>query len=284
MNLRQLEYLVAVADAGSFSRAAEALFVTQPSLSEGIARLEREFGVTLVRRDVRPVALTDDGRLVVSQARRALRDVERIREAVTDVAELRGGTLRIAAPGLASAEPLARWIASFSRAHPRVHVRVESPAEIEEVAAQVADARCDLGITYRDVPRALTIAHEETVEFVVVCPPGTELPAPPVPLAEVPGPMIVPTDLSTAAPEVRSVDLHPADVEVAIVARLRELIVPLVLSGAGTTLMPEGLARGAQVQGAVTAPLAPPVTLPLRLVHRAGDLSPAAAAFLDHVG
>jgi LysR family transcriptional regulator, carnitine catabolism transcriptional activator len=280
MNLRHLEYVVAVADSGSFSAAAEALFVTQPTLSEGVATLERGLGVTLFRRDVRPVAPTDAGRAVIAEARHVLRGAERVHEVVADVAGVRTGVLRIGAPGQAAAYALADPIAAFARSHPGIQIRIAAPDDVGDVAALVGGARCDLGITFRPVPDSLRAVPFGSVDFVLVCPPGTELPDAPVPLDRLPAPLIVPVDLTTVDSEFRRLGRHPTDAPVAVVAEVRELIVPLVLAGVGVTLLPTGLARAAEAQGAVVAPVDPPITLPLSLVHRPDDLSPAAAAFL----
>ncbi len=281
MRIHQLRYVVAVADRGGFSRAADALYVSQPTLSEGIARLEQRLDVRLFRRSVRPVEPTDAGRAVVTQARRALRGIERVEEVVADVAELRTGTLRIAAPGLVAASALARSISDFSSRHPGIRIHVDAPEDVGQVPGLVESTRCDLGVTFRPVPASLRTLPWGRAEFLLVCPPGTELSGTPVPLDELPGRMIAPAQLDVAEPELRELGWHPSDVPVAVQTDLRELVVPLVLAGVGVTLLPRALAEGAGAQGAVVAPVEPPVALPLSLLHRPDDLSPAAAAFLD---
>lgn len=79
VELRQLRYLLAVADAGSFTAAARRAFVTQPTLSNAIGNLESELGVTLFERTPRGAILTDDGRRVVRHARTALAATEALR-------------------------------------------------------------------------------------------------------------------------------------------------------------------------------------------------------------
>lgn len=76
MELRQLKYFVAIVEAGSFSRAAQALHVAQPALSAQIARLEEEFGVKLLVRSVRGVVATEPGMAVLNQARLVLRQID----------------------------------------------------------------------------------------------------------------------------------------------------------------------------------------------------------------
>ena len=81
MNLRDLRYLVALADLRHFGRAAEASFVSQPTLSTQVKKLEEELGVALVERSPRKVMLTATGKLVAERARGILREVDQIREA-----------------------------------------------------------------------------------------------------------------------------------------------------------------------------------------------------------
>ena len=76
MNLRDLQYLVALADLRHFGKAAAACFVSQPTLSTQIRKLEDELGVALVERAPRKVMLTPAGRDIVERARRIVGDVE----------------------------------------------------------------------------------------------------------------------------------------------------------------------------------------------------------------
>lgn len=79
MNLRELEYLVALDEEGHFNRAAQRCFVSQPTLSGQLKKLEQELGVQLVERNTRQVMMTDAGRAIAEQARKVLLDVSEIR-------------------------------------------------------------------------------------------------------------------------------------------------------------------------------------------------------------
>ncbi len=86
MDLRLVEYFVAVADGLSFSRAAEQLYVTTPTVSAGIRRLERQLGVALFVRTSRSVRLTGDGEALLGDARQLLDDAERLRDRASTLA------------------------------------------------------------------------------------------------------------------------------------------------------------------------------------------------------
>src|SRR5882757_8301333 len=99
MNLRQLRYLVAVADELHFTRAAAREHVAQPALSQQIQRLEREVGLPLVERTTRRVVLTDAGATLVAGARRILAELEATLAELSDQAGVRSGHLAIGATG-----------------------------------------------------------------------------------------------------------------------------------------------------------------------------------------
>ena len=96
MLLRQLSYFIAVAEHCGFSRAAAALHVSQPALSQQIRQLEAMLEVQLFDRSGRRIRLTDAGDIWLEYARRALRELEEGRRALHDAEDLQHGKLRIA--------------------------------------------------------------------------------------------------------------------------------------------------------------------------------------------
>ena len=95
MNLRDFRYLVALADHGSFGRAAEACFVSQPTLSVQIQKLEAELGVTLVERGSRQIMMTEVGERVVQRARNLLAEVDQIKYIARASIDPAAGSLRV---------------------------------------------------------------------------------------------------------------------------------------------------------------------------------------------
>lgn len=95
MNLRDLQYLVALAEHRHFGRAAAASFVSQPTLSTQIRKLEEELGVVLVERAPRKVMLTPAGEEMVARARRVLAEVEQMKEAARRTQDPEAGSIRL---------------------------------------------------------------------------------------------------------------------------------------------------------------------------------------------
>src|SRR5215218_8294736 len=131
MELRQLEYFAAVARHRHFTRAAEAVYVTQPALSQQVRRLEAELGLALLRRTSRGVELTPAGEDLLARAERILSDVAQARATMDEHAGVLRGTVRVAAT-TADALQLPEILAAFHREHPgvRLALRHASAAEV----------------------------------------------------------------------------------------------------------------------------------------------------------
>ena len=122
MELHQLRYFLAVAELGSFTRAAERLHVAQPGVSAQVRLLERELGQPLLDRSARAVRLTAVGEAVLPQARAALAAVAGVRLAVDELTGLIRGRVAVGTVGSISAFELPDLLAGFHREHPAVHI------------------------------------------------------------------------------------------------------------------------------------------------------------------
>ncbi|HTV35257.1 MAG TPA: LysR family transcriptional regulator [Xanthobacteraceae bacterium] len=121
MELRHLRYFVAVADERNFTRAAQRLGITQPSLSSQIKQLETELGTPLFRRETRSVELTDAGKLMLEEARIVLAEVERARTGVARHARGETGKINLGSAGATYFHPLIpAIIREFRKEHPEV--------------------------------------------------------------------------------------------------------------------------------------------------------------------
>jgi DNA-binding transcriptional LysR family regulator len=145
MTLQQLRYVLAAARHGSFSAAAESLYLAQPSLSEQVRRLEEELGVPLFVRVGRGLELTEAGRRFLPEAERVLDAAEHAREVAAEVRELRGGTITFGTFGIAGWYGLADVIETLRRRHPDVRLRAVGQNS-SEVADAVRDGRLEAAV------------------------------------------------------------------------------------------------------------------------------------------
>ncbi len=124
MTIIQLEYLLAVANCGSFSLAAEHCFVTQPSLSMQVKALEEELGVVLLDRSKKPVIPTEAGEVVLERARETLRAYNNIRESVAELKGETSGKLRLGVIPTIAPVPAAQIHPAFVRDYPKVELEI----------------------------------------------------------------------------------------------------------------------------------------------------------------
>ena len=122
MELRHLRYFLAVADTRSFTRAAERLHVTQPTLSHQIKQLESMVGTMLFDRSTKEVELTDAGRLFKPYCERILKEIDASALAISELEGLMRGTLRMAVFHSFSHSMLPAIMSEFALRYPGVHV------------------------------------------------------------------------------------------------------------------------------------------------------------------
>lgn len=144
-SLRQIECFQAVAELGSFSRAAERMNTTQPALSQAIRDLETGLGARLFDRTTRRVDLTEAGEAFAASAFVVLTELDRAVSNVQDLGQLRRGRLRIAAPPLLAAAVLPAVIRETAAHHPDLSLRVEDLGT-DAIVGQVRNGRADLGL------------------------------------------------------------------------------------------------------------------------------------------
>jgi DNA-binding transcriptional LysR family regulator len=146
MDLRDLEYFLAIVDARSVTLAARRVHAAQPTLSHALGRLESELGERLLERKARaPLRLTDAGEVVATRARQALSAITALKD---DLASFRGqvrGSLRIAAIQSLSATLLPRVLSRLARDFPAIRPSVRTLAA-ESIARAVASGRADVGL------------------------------------------------------------------------------------------------------------------------------------------
>lgn len=151
MNLRSIQYLIAIAEYHSFTRAAEVLYVSQPSLSQQIKLLEKSLNVQLLDRSGRNVRLTDAGEVYLRHARRALRELDTAKRAIHDLKDLSRGSLRLAMTPITDylTRPL---LEGFNVRYPGITVSILEMSQnlIEAALTGDNEDNIDIGIVFTD--------------------------------------------------------------------------------------------------------------------------------------
>jgi DNA-binding transcriptional LysR family regulator len=145
VDLRQLEIFVKVAELGSFSRAAEALFLTQPTVSEHIRTLEDELGVRLLDRLGRGAAVTRAGQLLSSYAKRLLALSREARQAMDGFQGRMSGELQVGASTIPGEYVLPAMIGRFKEKYPDISITLLI-GDSQAVIDWVAEGRAELGV------------------------------------------------------------------------------------------------------------------------------------------
>jgi DNA-binding transcriptional LysR family regulator len=286
MELRQLRYLVALADECHFTRAAAREHVAQPALSQQIRRLETEVGLALVERTTRRVSLTGAGELLVARARHILAELDAAQAELQTLAGVQGGHLSVGALHTMGPVDLSLLLASFHRTHPAVELTVREQSS-EELAEMLRDDVIDLAflsVTERIQSRGLELHRLVTEELVVALPTQHPLAAREgISLAELAGDTFISFRTGSRLRELLDSGAAAAGFEPRITLESNESrrIRSLVSSGLGVAILPRSDAAGPGAPVAMTRLIKPELTRDLTLASRAGRRhSPAAAAFL----
>ncbi|MFI5585927.1 LysR family transcriptional regulator [Amycolatopsis sp. NPDC051758] len=285
MDARQLRYFLAVVDHGSANKAAAALYVAQPSLSQAVRTLERDLGLALFHRVGRRLVLTDAGRALIEPARQVLRGLAAARASVESVAGLQVGRVEIAAMPSQAVEPLAGMIKAVTEAHPGLSVAVRAAFTADEVLHQVRSGQTELGLLAAAEPPAgvgVDLRPIGRQRFVLVCPAGGPFaPDTVVRHEDLAGQRLIVgqsgTGMRRLVDEIRAAGVELTEV---VETEHRETVLPLVLGGVGVAVLADSWAPLARQAGALVLDLEPARHLHLALASRAGDLTPAARAFL----
>ena len=288
MDARQLEYFLAVADHGSFNRAAASLYLAQPSLSQAIRNLERELDVLLFHRIGRRIELTEAGRAMIEPARQVLRDLDTVRATAESVQGLRTGRLEIASMPSPAVQPLSTMIGAYLRSYPAMRVDVRAAATAPAVIEAVRTGAAEIGLagTAAELLSADVEVHDVARQrFVVLAPPDGELsPGRAVQLAELAGLTAIVAPPGTRARElVDEARERGVPLRIGVEAAHREAVLPLVRQGAGVAVVTEAWADLARGAGVLVLDLEPPQYLHISLLSRRAPLTPGARAFLDCV-
>lgn len=169
MDLRQLRYLVALADERHFTRAAAREHIAQPALSQQIRRLEEELGITLVERTTRQVTITDAGEVLVARGRRILAELDAANAELLAIKGMESGHVRVGTMHTMGPVDVSLVLAIFHERHRGIELTVREESS-EELAAMVRDDELDLAflsVTERVESHGLGL-HQLVLEELVV--------------------------------------------------------------------------------------------------------------------
>ena len=150
MLLRHIRYLLAVVEHRNFTRAAAALHVSQPTLSQQIMQLEEQLGAQLLDRSGRMVRVTDAGAVYIEYARRALRELDAGQRAMHDVRDLSRGTLRLVTTPTLTSYLVGPLVARFNTRYPGIALHIDE-MPLDAVASALAEDEADVGIAFSAV-------------------------------------------------------------------------------------------------------------------------------------
>lgn len=288
ITLRQLRAFIAVARTGSFTLAAESLFVTQSALSGLIKELEQSLGVRLFDRSTRRIQLSDVGRGIYPLIDKILLDLDGVLEEVANLKALKTGVVRVAAPQLMACTLLPEVIATFGKDFPNVHIRLIDCA-VESVASRVFSGEVDFGVgPERDPNSDIDATPLFELPFHAVFPPGHALAARErVQWADlVDYPLIT---LQGQFTERLSVDLHNAmrelDLDPNTTVTFMSTALSMVAAGLGVTIcIPYATSLVRLYQLEMRPLIAPEVTRRFYVFTRNGrSLTPAAEALRGYL-
>ncbi|MFJ8160141.1 transcriptional regulator CynR [Streptomyces sp. NPDC096136] len=279
LELRHLRYLLAVAEHGSFTRAAEDLHVSQPTLSQQVKQLERALDVQLLDRTGRTVRLTDAGAVYADHARRALRDLAAAERAVHDLQDLSRGHLRLGVTPTFTAYLVGPLAAELHARHPGVGLTLTEMTQDRIEAALLAD-ELDLGIAFAGphLPGiSATGLFTETLTLVTATPRARTMPTP-LPVHALKDEQLA---LFTGGFATRShieayFARHGAQPRITVEANSIQALTEIVRRTGLATVLPQAIADGHPHLTPV--PLDPPLpTRTVVLLHREGAYRSAAA-------
>ena len=288
IQLMQVEGFLEVARRGSVSRAAEALFITQPTLTARLHGLEKELGTALFLRTPHGMRLTDAGRAWIPFAERALRALVDGRDALEQVLTASAGHLMIAAAPAVSTYVLPDLLERFVARHPRVDVSVRTGHSEDVVDLVVRDeVQLGLGRTIRHPDLELRPFHTE--ELVLVCAPDHAFTKrTDVAMAEVAAQKLIMFDRTSSYYEITQGAFLSAGVKLRGLMELDsiEAAKKMVERGLGVALLP-GTAVARELAGKTLCVVkmkdAPPMQNTIVAFRRrdAGEPSGIVAAFLE---
>ena len=157
MTITQLKYTLAVAEYGNFTTASEKCFVTQPTLSMQVQKLEEELGVTIFNRSTKPLQVTEVGEKVLNQARKIIEESTRMNDVISEEKGVIGGTLKVGIIPTVTSTLLPLFLNIFTKKHKNVDLKIEE-FNTETIVQKLEDNSIDCAIA------ATPLNNEKVIE------------------------------------------------------------------------------------------------------------------------
>jgi LysR family transcriptional regulator, transcription activator of glutamate synthase operon len=287
MDIRQLRYLIALADERHFTRAAEREHIAQPALSQQIRRLEEEVGIALVERTTRRVAMTEAGELLVGRARRILSELNAAESELQGLRGIQTGHVSVGAMHTMGPVDVSLALAIFHERHPGVELTVREQSS-EELAEMLRDDVLDLAflsVTERIESHDLGLQLLLSEELVVILPSAHPLAQRSgVRIAELAGEQFISYREGARLRELLNHAAREADFDPQVMLESNESrrIRRLVARGMGVAILPRSDTEGAGADVAVVDLTDPALTRDITLAWRQGRRhTPAVAEFIE---
>ncbi|MEU8953357.1 LysR substrate-binding domain-containing protein [Streptomyces sp. NPDC048518] len=287
MQFQQLHYFVAVAEARHFTRAAEQVHVSQPSLSQQIRALEKELGAELFSRARGNIALTDAGEALLPLARRILADADTARIEVQELAQLRRGRIRLGATPSVCTGLLPEVLRAFHDRHPGIQLLIEEGGS-HDLVRELARGALDLALVVLPLPTpspALTTVELLREDLVVVSSPEARSLGRSVRIADLQGERLVMfrhgydlRELTVTA--CRAEGFEP---EFAVEGGEMDAVLGFVRAGLGVAVVPRMVAERAGPDLRMTPLARPSLHRTIALAHRSDVAPPRAARELQRM-
>ena len=285
MDVRALRYFVEVVRQQSFTRAAEALFVTQPTISKMLRQLEEELGCTLLLREGRRLHLTDSGQVVYQRGQMILQEFKQLELEIGDINQLKTGELRLGVPPMVGMQ-IAGSVSAFRQRYPGITLKIVESGGLA-VQEAVLSGSLDLALTALPIEaqlplNTLTLMRHPLCVLVPRVAPWLDRAS--VSLAQVAQhPLLIFNEEFSLNRQLRQA-FQRAGVtpQIAVRSGQWDFLAAMVQAGMGVAILPEPICQRLDRQSLLWLPLESELTWTLGLLWREGSyLARSAQAWID---
>ncbi|UQY43792.1 LysR family transcriptional regulator [Erwinia sp. PK3-005] len=285
MDVRALRYFIEVVRQQSFTRAAEALFVTQPTISKMLRQLEDELNCTLLLREGRRLHLTDSGQVVYQRGLMILQEFKQLELEIGDINQLKTGELRLGVPPMVGMQ-IAGSVSAFRQRYPGITLKIVESGGLT-VQEAVLSGSLDLALTALPIDEqlplnTLTLMHHPLCVLVPRAAPWLDRNS--VSLAEVTQhPLLIFNEEFSLNRQLKQAfqreELTP---QIAVRSGQWDFLAAMVQAGMGVAILPEPICQRLDRQSLLWLPLESELAWTLGLLWREGSyLSRSAQAWID---